>query len=64
MAWIVFFALVILAPIALLVWRRRDAGPGEEGTDPLGNHDIARNGGPTPHAGGPGGGTDGWGGGI
>ena len=64
MAWFVFFALVVIAaPIALLVWRRRDSGPGAEGTepraaDPHANRNYAADGGPTPHYGGPGTGAD------
>ena len=60
MAWIAFFALVIAAPIALLVWTRRDRGPGAEGADPHANRNYAADGGPTPHHGGPGAGTDSW----
>ena len=61
MAWFVFFALVVAVPIALLVWRRRDSIPGVEGTDPRANRNYAADGGPTPHYGGPGTGTDNWG---
>jgi hypothetical protein len=61
MAWLVFFALVVLAPVALLVWRRRDSAGGEAGTDPHANRNYAADGGPTPHYGGPGTGTDNWG---
>jgi hypothetical protein len=66
MAWLVFFAPVIAAPIALLVWRRRGTGPGVEGVDPRAvdphaNRNYAADGGPTPHYGGPCTGTDGWG---
>ncbi len=60
MAWFVFFGLVIATPIALLVWRRRDSGPGDKGTDPHANRNHAADGGPTPHYGGPGTGTDSW----
>jgi hypothetical protein len=63
MAWFVLFALIIAAPFALLAWRRRDSGPGEDGTDPHANRNYPAEGGPTPHHGGPGTGTDNWGGG-
>jgi hypothetical protein len=61
MAWFVFFALVVAVPIALLVWRRRDSIAGAESTDPQANRNYAADGGPTPHYGGPGTGTDNWG---
>ena len=61
MAWFVFFALVVAVPIAVLVWRRRDSVPSAEGTDPQANRNYAADGGPTPHHGGPGTGTDNWG---
>ena len=61
MAWFVFLALVVAVPIALLVWRRRDSVPGAEGTDAQANRNYPADGGPTPHYGGPGTGTDNWG---
>ena len=48
MELVVVLALMILIPIALLVRRRRHSGPGEPGTDPRANQDIARLGGPPP----------------
>jgi hypothetical protein len=68
MFWLAFFALVIAAPIAVLVWTRRDGRPGVEGgdqhaVDPHAHRNYAADGGPTPHYGGPGTGTDNWGGG-
>ena len=58
MAWLVFFALVVAVPIALLVWRRRDSVPGAEGNDPQANRNDDADGGPTPHYRGPGTGTE------
>ncbi len=55
MAWFVFFAVVLLVPIGLLVWRRRDSGPGAGGTDPRGHRNTGSAGGPPPQG-------DGWGG--
>ena len=67
MAWFVFFALVIALPVGLLVWRRHDTVAAEDTTpyaaDPHANRDYAADGGPTPHHGGPGAGTDSCGGG-
>ncbi len=57
MAWLVFLALVVAVPIGLLVWRRRDGGPGEDGTDPHGNRDLGADGGPPGSSQ-----KDGWGG--
>ena len=34
MEWIVLLALVVAAPIGLLLWTRRNRNLGEEGTDP------------------------------
>lgn len=48
MELVVVLALIILIPIALLLWRRHDSGPGEPGTDPQANRDVARHGGQPP----------------
>ena len=34
MEWIVLLALVVVVPIGLLLWTRRNRNAGEEGTDP------------------------------
>jgi hypothetical protein len=46
MELVVVLALVVLIPIALLLWRRRDDWSGERGNDGQANRDLGRHGGP------------------
>jgi hypothetical protein len=46
MKLVLVFALLVVVPIALLLWSRRDSGGGERGTDPHANRDLGRHGGP------------------
>jgi hypothetical protein len=43
---LLFLLLVVGVPVALLVWSRRGNGGRLNGTDPQGNRDLGRHGGP------------------
>jgi hypothetical protein len=45
----VFLGLVVLVPIALLLWTRRNQIPGDPNQDPLANRNLGANGGEPVH---------------
>ena len=46
MEWFALLAVLVAAPIALLMWTRRDRFPGADDSDPHANRDLGGHGGP------------------